>query len=64
MTKYEDKNKTILKVGDRIKNKQGEIRRLENINGVTMAIKRDEQGRITQTTVANKIDFSQMEKIG
>jgi hypothetical protein len=60
---YKDKNGTILKIGDRIQNKQGEVRKLENINGVAMAVKRDTSMRIVETTVVNKIDFNHMEKV-
>ena len=58
-----DKHGNILKIGDTIRNSKGETRKLENINGVSMAVARDDTGKITNTIVLSKIDLTQMERV-
>ena len=58
-----DKHGNILKIGDTIRNRKGETRKLENIGGVTMAVERDDNNRIIKTTVLRKIDLMQMERV-
>ncbi len=58
-----DKNGTIIKVGDTLRNKEGKVAKIENIRGVTMLVVRDHNQKITQTTSFRKIDLNHFEKV-
>lgn len=58
-----DRNGNILKIGNKLKNKKGDIGTIQNIGGVTMLIHKHENGEIKQSIVFNKVDLSQMELV-
>jgi len=63
MLKYIDKNGTLLKIGDHVKNKKGDIYHLQNLSGVSMAIRKNAKGQIVESTVLRKMKFETMEKV-
>ena len=63
MLKYIDKNGTLLKIGDHVKNKRGDIYHLQSLSGVSMAIRKNAKGQIVESTVLRKMKFETMEKV-
>ena len=63
MLKYIDKNGTLLKIGDHVKNKRGDIYHLQNLSGVSMAIRKNAKGQIVESTVLRKMKLETMEKV-
>ena len=63
MMQYKDINSTILKIGDHVKNKKGDIYHLQNLSGVSMAIRKNAKGQIVESTVLRKMKFEGMVKV-
>lgn len=61
MVKYVDKNETILKIGDTLEF-NGKKWRLENISGVSLAVRRDGR-KVLETKVLRKFDFLKSVKV-
>jgi len=63
MLKYIDSKGTLLKIGDHVKNKKGDIYHLQNLSGVSMAIRKNAKGQIVESTVLRKMKLETMEKV-
>ena len=58
-----DKNEIILKVGDRVQDKKGELWRIENINGVTFMTRYNSKNKMVETKPFRKFDFATSRKV-
>lgn len=57
-----DKNETILKIGDRVKDAKDKVWKLENVRGVSRLIY-PVIGRTEKSLTVSKVDFTEYEKV-
>lgn len=58
-----DGKNNILKIGDKIQNAKGEIKTLENIGGVSMAVQYGDRREILKATILRKLNMSEWELV-
>lgn len=58
-----DKNGTILKIHDKVKDLKGEVWKLENVRGVTLALRYNAKNQIVESKVLRKLNLDECEKI-